>query len=123
MKHVLLVFIGGGVGSALRYLVGTVLKSPTSGFPWGTFSVNVLGSLVIGILMGLSLKNSTLTENQTLLLVTGLCGGYTTFSAIAYENQIFLKDGDFTSFFIYTLSSIGVGLAAVFLGLFISKNF
>ena len=123
MKQVLLVFIGGGVGSALRNLVGKFLKIPASGFPWSTFSVNVLGSLIIGILMGVTLKNSALSENQTLLLITGLCGGFTTFSAFAYENQVFLKEGDFTNFFIYTLGSIGVGLAAVFLGLFISKSF
>ena len=99
MKQVLLVFIGGGVGSALRYLVGKFLKTSASGFPWGTFSVNVLGSLLIGILMGVALKNSSLSENQTLLLITGFCGGFTTFSAFAYENQVFLKEGDFTSFF------------------------
>ena len=123
MKQVLLVFIGGGIGSALRYLVGTFLKTPALGFPWGTFSVNVLGSLIIGVLMGVTLKNSSLSENQTLLLITGLCGGFTTFSAFAYENHVFLKEGDFTSFFIYSIGSIGLGLAAVFLGLFISKSF
>ena len=123
MKQVLLVFVGGGIGSALRYMVGKFLKTSASGFPWSTFSVNVLGSLLIGILMGVSLKNSSFSENQTLLLITGLCGGFTTFSAFAYENQVFLKEGDFTSFFIYTFGSIGLGLAAVFLGLFISKSF
>ncbi|MDA7706228.1 fluoride efflux transporter CrcB [Flavobacteriaceae bacterium] len=123
MKQVLLVFIGGGIGSALRYMVGKFLKTSASGFPWSTFSVNVLGSLLIGILMGATLKNSSFSENQTLLLITGLCGGFTTFSAFAYENQVFLKEGDFTSFFIYTFGSIGLGLAAVFLGLFISKSF
>ncbi len=123
MKQVLFVFIGGGVGSALRYLVGKILKTTSFGFPWGTFSVNVIGSLLIGLLMGFVLKNSSLSENQTLLLITGFCGGFTTFSAFAYENQVFLKEGDFTSFFIYTLGSIALGLAAVFLGLFISKSF
>ena len=123
MKQVLLVFIGGGVGSALRYMVGKFLKTSASGFPWSTFSVNVLGSLLIGILMGVTLKNSSFSENQTLLLISGLCGGFTTFSAFAYENQVFLKEGDLTSFFIYTFGSIGLGLAAVFLGLFISKSF
>jgi CrcB protein len=78
---------------------------------------------LIGILMGVTLKNSSFSENQTLLLITGLCGGFTTFSAFAYENQVFLKEGDLTSFFIYTFGSIGLGLAAVFLGLFISKSF
>ena len=123
MKQVLLVFIGGGTGSALRYLVGKIFNNTTQGFPWGTFSVNIIGSLLIGILMGMALKNSSLSENQTLLLVTGFCGGFTTFSAFAYENQVFLKEGDFTNFFIYTLGSIGLGLVAVFLGFFLSKNF
>ena len=123
MKQVLLVFVGGGIGSALRYMVGKFLKTSASGFPWSTFSVNVLGSLLIGILMGATLKNSSFSANQTLLLIPGLCGGFTTFSAFAYENQVFLKEGDFTSFFIYTFGSIGLGLAAVFLGLFISKSF
>jgi len=123
MKQVLLVFIGGGIGSALRYTVGTFFKTTSPGFPWGTFTVNVIGSLLIGIFMGFALKNSSLSENQTLLLITGFCGGFTTFSAFAYENQVFLKEGDFTSFLIYTLGSIGVGLVAVFLGLFISKSF
>ena len=123
MKHVLFVFIGGGAGSALRYLVGKIFNNTTQGFPWGTFSVNIIGSLLIGILMGIALKNSSLSENHTLLLVTGFCGGFTTFSAFAYENQVFLKEGDLTSFFIYTLGSIGLGLLAVFLGFFLSKNF
>lgn len=123
MKQVLIVFIGGGAGSALRYLVGKILKTTPSGFPWGTFSVNIIGSLLIGLLMGFALKNSSLSENQTLLLISGFCGGFTTFSAFAFDNQVFLKNGDLTSFFIYTLGSIGMGLAAVFLGLFISKGF
>tara|TARA_B110000046_G_scaffold25993_1_gene25873 strand:- start:2598 stop:2969 length:372 start_codon:yes stop_codon:yes gene_type:complete len=123
MKQVLLVFVGGGVGSALRYVVGKFLKTVSSGFPWGTFSVNVIGSLLIGIFMGIALKNSSFSENQTLLLITGFCGGFTTFSAFAYENQVFLKEGDLTNFFIYTLGSIGLGIVAVFLGLFISKSF
>ena len=123
MKQVLLVFVGGGVGSALRYVVGSFLKTVSSGFPWGTFSVNVIGSLLIGIFMGIVLKNSSFSENQTLLLITGFCGGFTTFSAFAYENQVFLKEGDLTNFFIYTLGSIGLGIVAVFLGLFISKSF
>ena len=90
---------------------------------WGTFSVNIIGSLLIGVFMGIALKNNNLSENQTLLLVTGLCGGFTTFSAFAYENQQFLKEGDLTSFAIYTLGSLSLGILAVFLGLVISKSF
>lgn len=123
MKQVLLVFLGGGIGSALRYAIGRIFNTSSAGYPWGTFSVNIIGSLLIGVFMGIALKNNNLSENQTLLLVTGLCGGFTTFSAFAYENQQFLKEGDLTSFAIYTLGSLSLCILAVFLGLVISKSF
>ena len=123
MKQVLLVFVGGGIGSVIRYLIGSFFSSSSTEFPWGTFSVNIIGSLFIGIFMGIALENDFLSENQTLLLVTGLCGGFTTFSALAYENQQFLKEGDLTSFAIYSLGSLSLGIIAVFLGLFVSKSF
>ena len=123
MKQVLLVFLGGGIGSALRYAIGRIFNTSSAVYPWGTFSVNIIGSLLIGVFMGIALKNNNLSENQTLLLVTGLCGGFTTFSAFAYENQQFLKEGDLTSFAIYTLGSLSLGILAVFLGLVISKSF
>ena len=123
MKQVLLVFLGGGIGSALRYAIGRIFNTSSAGYPWGTFSVNIIGSLLIGVFMGIALKNNNLSENQTLLLVTGLCGGFTTFSAFAYENQQFIKEGDLTSFAIYTLGSLSLGILAVFLGLVISKSF
>jgi len=123
MKQVLLVFVGGGIGSVLRYVIGKAFSPLSVGFPWGTFSVNIIGSLSIGIFMGIALKNNYFSENQILLLVTGLCGGFTTFSAFAYENQQFLKEGDLTSFVTYSLGSLTLGILAVFLGLFVSKSF
>ena len=123
MKQVLLVFLGGGIGSVLRYVIGKAFSPLSVGFPWGTFSVNIIGSLSIGIFMGIALKNNYFSENQILLLVTGLCGGFTTFSAFAYENQQFLKEGDLTSFVTYSLGSLTLGILAVFLGLFVSKSF
>ena len=123
MKQLILVFIGGGFGSVLRYALGKYLNSQEGGIPFGTFSANILGSLLIGIILGLAAKNETLTGNQTLLLATGFCGGFTTFSAFAYENHMFLKAGDFTNFALYTIGSFVVGFLAVFLGLFLVKNF
>lgn len=121
MKQLLVVFIGGGFGSIARYIVGNYFKSETSGFPYGTFIANVLGSLLIGIILGWAAKNDTLSSSQTLLLATGFCGGFTTFSTFAYENQVFLKSGDFASFFLYTLGSFVLALSAVFLGLYLIK--
>lgn len=121
MKQFILVFIGGGFGSVLRYIIGKYLNSEQSGIPYGTFLANILGSLIIGLILGLAIKNNTLSSNQTLLLATGFCGGFTTFSSFAYENHIFLKTGDFTSFAIYTIASFILGFLAVFLGMYIAK--
>jgi CrcB protein len=121
MKQLLLVFIGGGFGSVLRYVIGKFLNNTETGIPYGTFAANIIGSLCIGIILGLAAKNEALTENHTLLLATGFCGGFTTFSTFAYENHVFLKSGDFTSFALYTIASFVVGFLAVFAGIYIVK--
>jgi CrcB protein len=123
MKQLLLVFIGGGFGSALRFVIGKYMNSTETGIPWGTFTANILGSLIIGIILGLAAKNDALSSNQTLLLATGFCGGFTTFSTFAYENHVFLKSGDFTSFALYTIGSFIIAFLAVYAGLFIAKSF
>ena len=122
MKNFLLVFIGGGFGSGLRYLIGKYLNSSLGSFPIGTFTVNIIGSLLIGLILGYAAKENSLSQNQVLLLATGFCGGFTTFSAFANENFQLLKTGDIMQFSIYTISSIVIGLIAVFIGIYIAKN-
>ncbi|GAA3522026.1 fluoride efflux transporter CrcB [Aquimarina addita] len=121
MKQILLVFIGGGTGSVGRYLISKFLNNPTSGIPYGTFIANILGSFIIGIILGLALKNTILSQNTVLLLATGFCGGFTTFSTFAYENHMLLKTGDITSFFIYTIASFITGFLLVFLGMWLVR--
>ncbi|QTE23791.1 fluoride efflux transporter CrcB [Polaribacter cellanae] len=121
MKQLVLVFIGGGFGSVLRYLIGKFLNSSETGIPYGTFVANILGSLLIGLVLGYASKNETLSLNTTLLLATGFCGGFTTFSTFAYENHVFLKSGDFTSFALYTIASFIIGFLAVFAGMYLVK--
>ncbi len=122
MKQLLLVFLGGGAGSMLRYLISKGLNHTTV-LPLGTLVVNVVGSLLIGLILGLAYRHPSFSPNTALFLATGFCGGFTTFSAFSYENQLFLKAGDFMSFGIYTISSIILGIAAIFAGLFFSRFF
>lgn len=123
MKQLLLVFLGGGLGSSLRYIIGNYLNSSNTGIPYGTFLANILGSLLIGIILGLAVKSETLSQNTILFLATGFCGGFTTFSTFAYENHVFLKSGDFTSFALYTIGSFILGFAAVFFGIWMVRLF
>ena len=122
MKHALLVFFGGGLGSAFRYCFGKIFQTVPGAFPMSTFTVNIIGCFLIGIFMAYGLKTETLSENQSILLITGFCGGFTTFSAFASENQLFLKSGDYLQFGLYTGASILLGLLAVMLGLYLAKQ-
>lgn len=121
MKQILLVFIGGGTGSVGRYFISKYLNSAESGIPYGTFTANILGSFMIGIILGLALKNTILSQNTVLLLATGFCGGFTTFSTFAYENHMLLKSGDFISFFMYTIGTFTIGFLLVFLGMWMVR--
>ncbi len=121
MKQVLLVFLGGGIGSCLRYVISKSLNETFANFFLGTFLVNITGCLLIGLILGYSIKSSWMTENHTLLLATGFCGGFTTFSAFAYEKYSLLSLGEFLHLSVYTISSILLGILAVFLGLWLAK--
>ncbi|GMN09531.1 fluoride efflux transporter CrcB [Croceitalea sp. MTPC9] len=121
MKQAFLVFLGGGLGSVARFMLSKILNPYFQHFFLGTFLVNSIGCLLIGIILGLSVRSNVLSENYTLLLATGFCGGFTTFSAFAFEKHSLLKSGEFFHFSFYTLSSIIIGLIAVFIGVWISK--
>lgn len=114
--------MGGGAGSVLRFLIAKNLN-PLSGIPLGTLLVNFSGSLLIGFILGLGLKQEILSPSTTLLLATGFCGGFTTFSAFSFENQALLKAGDYLNFGIYSAGSIFLGIAAVLIGLWFSRLF
>lgn len=117
IKAILIVGIGGGAGSILRYLCQKwVYQFYPHPFPWGTLLVNIAGCFLIGIFYAVSEKSALLTPEWRLLLTTGFCGGFTTFSAFAFENLTLLRSGDITYFVLYIAASILFGIAAVLAG-------
>jgi len=121
MKAIVMVFLGGGLGSALRFLISRGLNKSALEIPFGTLTVNIIGSLLLGLILGISLKSGALSDNTMLFLATGFCGGFTTFATFSYQNQVFLRTGDYANLAIYTLGSILAGFAAIFVGLYLSK--
>ncbi len=109
--QVLMVAVGGAVGSVVRY---GIQKSLNLSFPTGTLTVNIIGCFFIGVLWALSIKG--LDEQKRLLLMTGFCGGFTTFSAFTLESIQMVIAGRWAVFFLYTLSSVACGLLATFFG-------
>ena len=122
MKSFLLVFLGGGVGSSCRFLISNILNYNFKSFHYlGTFSVNIIGCILIGIVMGFLQKENNFNQNYLLLFSYGFCGGFTTFSAFANENLDLIKSGNFSLFFLYVISSVVFGIAAAYLGYLIVK--
>ena len=117
IKNLLLVLLGGGLGSIARYLLSYFFtKNNVSNFPWATFMANSLGCLLIGLLFGYIQKNNLQNETLKLLLITGFCGGFTTFSTFSLENIQFIQNQNYNLAIIYTLASIFVGFLAVIIG-------
>ena len=119
---ILLVAIGSGLGGVLRYLVPCVFAAH-KGFPWATLTVNVVGSLLIGLLSGLLARHSGASaESIRAFAVVGFCGGFTTFSTFSNETFRMLEGGQYLSAAAYVGISVLAGLAAVFIGYLLSKG-
>src|SRR5690554_5881668 len=114
IKSVLIVFLGGGVGSVFRYLTSVFTeKYVQSSFPWATFFVNAAGCLIVGILAGLIIKEQLTNPDLRLLFITGFCGGFTTFSAFALENIKLFQSGNTLVALLYIALSVLLGIFAV----------
>ncbi len=121
-KSILLVAIGGAVGSVCRFLCQKYSSEVyPHAFPLGTFIVNISGCLLIGLLFGAMEKGSLLNPEWRLLLVTGFCGGFTTFSSFAAENIQLLKSGQVLLFALYTAGSVVLGILATWCGIALVK--
>lgn len=117
MKELIYIFIGGGAGSILRYSIQKVLHENILPyhFPWATFCVNITGSFLIGLFYALSARFN-LSPEVRLLLTTGLCGGFTTFSTFSNEGLTLFKGGHYIEFTAYLVLSLTLGILAALAG-------
>ena len=121
-RYIILIGTGGFIGSVLRFYVSKFIQNAfLSSFPYGTFLVNVIGCLFIGLIFGIAEKGTWLTPEWRMFLTVGLCGGFTTFSTFSSESFQLLRDGQLMHLFTYSALSVSLGLLAVYLGYLISK--
>lgn len=114
MVECLFVGIGGFIGSVCRYLIGLIPLSPSNGFPVKTLVINVAGAFAIGLIAAAAAKNADISPRIVLLLKTGICGGFTTFSTFALEISDLIRGGSWAAAAAYMLLSLILGVAAVF---------
>jgi fluoride exporter len=125
MANYIAVFLGGGIGSVLRYLISMFfVKHISHSFPYATFTVNILGCLFIGFIISLSMTKSNLCGSSLLLFLTvGIAGGFTTFSTFSYESFALIKNGETLTAVTYIVLSSILGLLAVYFGTVLGKTF
>lgn len=125
MLSIFLVFVGGGIGAALRHGVNVSAAAWFgTGFPWGTIIVNIVGSFVIGALAAwFAFRGDAMwTQPLRLFLATGILGGFTTFSAFSLDFALLFERGEIGQGIAYVLASVALSLAAVFAGLFVVRS-
>jgi CrcB protein len=118
MNNLILIFVGGGLGSVLRFALGDYIKSKwvVMSLPMGTLVVNVLGSFLLGVTLSWLSKSGQSQNPYLYLLAVGFCGGFTTFSTFANEGQSLLSNGQIGQALLYSSVSLFLGILAVFLG-------
>ncbi len=121
MMKILLVGFGGFAGAISRYLVQLMVPHTSGGFPWGTFTANILGSLIIGIIYGLAEEHKVMTQEYRLFLAVGFCGSFTTFSTFAAENLSLFQLGAYGPLITNTILSVIFGVAAVYGGIVLTR--
>lgn len=122
LKDFFLVGVGSFMGGSLRFLASRAVQAvAVVSFPWGTLTVNVVGCLLMGLFSGLDYHGNYLSPSVKLLLTTGFCGGFTTFSTFMNENNALLKDGNFLLSAAYICVSLGVGFVCLVIGNQIAK--
>jgi CrcB protein len=123
-KLIFVIGAGSFLGGISRFLASRLIQnSVISAFPYGTFVVNIVGCLLIGIFYGISERGNLMTTEWRMFLTVGFCGGFTTFSTFANENVALLRDGNLFYLALYTGLSVFFGILAVYAGNLITKLF
>ena len=119
----ILVFIGGGLGATLRHLVNLLCaRCMGTGFPWGTFIINITGSTVMGLIAGYLAFKGEASQPWRLFLMTGILGGYTTFSAFSLDTALLYERGELGLAALYVAGSVVLSIAGLFAGLAIIRH-
>lgn len=121
LKDILIAGAGSFIGGSLRFAISHAMAKTCTGFPAGTFTVNIAGCFLIGIIYGLLSRYAPSHSSLLIFLTTGLCGGFTTFSTFARENVLMLQNGQYTDFLLYAGGSLILGIGAVLLGNWVVK--
>jgi fluoride exporter len=123
MKSYLLVFVGGGIGASLRHAVNMIsARGLGTAFPWGTFIINISGSLVMGLIAGYLAFKGGASQPWRLFVMTGILGGYTTFSAFSLDAALLYERGEIASALFYVLGSVVLSIAGLFAGLALVRH-
>ncbi len=123
LSKIAAVMTGAALGGVTRYLVATmVAERITSRYPWGTFLINITGCFLIGLVSTMLLERVSQPANWSLFLVTGILGGYTTFSAFGWETVQLTRQGEALLALTYALGSVACGYVAVWLGVIVARR-
>ena len=120
-REMVAIFVGGGIGSIIRYLITKISFFSFNSFPYSTFISNIIGCFILGLALTYFMKNDSQNSTIFIFIAVGFCGGFTTFSTFSSEGLELLTNGNLTTFIIYTFTSIFLGIIAVYLGASIYK--
>lgn len=123
MKLFWAIAVGAAAGGVSRFYLATAIQQRLGvSFPWGTFAINLTGSLLLGFLIRYALATPSISLEMRAMLTTGFCGGYTTFSTYSYETVVLLEEGQFGRAAVYSLGSVLLALLATFCGFMLARE-